>query len=165
MKIRDMAYISLSAAFIAVCAWITVPFTVPFTMQTFAVFLAVLLFGSARGMLSILLYIALGAVGLPVFSSFGGGIGVLIGPTGGYIIGFLAAGLVGISQKKRFAVPLAVLAMAICYFAGTLWYVHCTGVGFAAAFSGCVLPFILPDTVKITLAFLLAGRLKKLVKA
>ena len=63
------------------------------------------------------------------------------------------------------AVPLAVLAMAICYFAGTLWYVHCTGVGFAAAFSGCVLPFILPDTVKITLAFLLAGRLKKLVKA
>ena len=91
MKIRDMAYISLSAAVIAVCAWITVPFTVPFTMQTFAVFLAVLLFGSARGMLSILLYIALGAVGLPVFSSFGGGIGVLIGPTGGYIIGFLAA--------------------------------------------------------------------------
>ena len=68
MKIRDMAYISLSAAVIAVCAWITVPFTVPFTMQTFAVFLAVLLFGSARGMLSILLYIALGAVGLPVFS-------------------------------------------------------------------------------------------------
>ena len=165
MKIRDMAYISLSAAVIAVCAWITVPFTVPFTMQTFAVFLAVLLFGSARGMLSILLYIALGAVGLPVFSSFGGGIGVLIGPTGGYIIGVLAAGLVGISQKKRFAVPLAVLAMSICYFAGTLWYVHCTGVGFAAAFSGCVLPFILPDTVKITLAFLLAGRLKKLVKA
>lgn len=165
MKIRDMAYISLSAAVIAVCAWITVPFTVPFTMQTFAVFLAVLLFGSARGMLSILLYIALGAVGLPVFSSFGGGIGVLIGPTGGYIIGFLAAGLVGISQKKRFAVPLAVLAMSICYFAGTLWYVHCTGVGFAAAFSGCVLLFILPDTVKITLAFLLAGRLKKLVKA
>ena len=63
------------------------------------------------------------------------------------------------------AINLAGIAMAICYSAGTLWYVHCTGVGFAAAFSGCVLPFILPDTVKITLAFLLAGRLKKLVKA
>lgn len=165
MKIRDMAYISLSAAVIAVCAWITVPFTVPFTMQTFAVFLAVLLFGSARGTLSILLYIALGAVGLPVFSSFGGGIGVIIGPTGGYIVGFLAVGIVGLAHKKRYAIPLAVLAMAICYIAGTFWYAHCTGVSFAAAFSGCVLPFILPDTVKITLAFLLAGRLKKLVKA
>ena len=165
MRTRDMTYIALMAVVISVCSWLSIPMTISFTMQTFAVFLAVLLFGSARGMLSILLYIALGAVGLPVFSSFGGGVGVLIGPTGGYIIGFLAAGLAGISQKKRFAVPLAVLAMAICYFAGTLWYVHCTGVGFAAAFSGCVLPFILPDTVKITLAFLLAGRLKKLVKA
>ena len=88
-KLTYAAFTALTAAIIAVCAWITVPGPVPFTMQTFGVFLALRLLGGKRGSISVALYILLGAAGLPVFSGFKAGIGVLIGPTGGYILGFI----------------------------------------------------------------------------
>ena len=89
ITVRDMAYIALMAVVIALCSWISVPAAVPFTMQTFAVFCALLLLGGRRGTFAVALYILLGAFGLPVFSGFRGGIGALLGPTGGYIVGFL----------------------------------------------------------------------------
>ena len=84
---RDIAHIALFTALMAVCAWITIPFAVPFTMQTFAVMLAAAVLGTRRALLSLILYLALGTVGIPVFSGFTGGFGVLAGPTGGYLIG------------------------------------------------------------------------------
>ncbi|MBR6474866.1 MAG: biotin transporter BioY, partial [Lachnospiraceae bacterium] len=90
----DLIYMAIGAALIAACSWITIPFMVPFTLQTFAVFTIVGLLGGRKGFLSILVYILLGAVGLPVFSGFKGGIGVLAGTTGGYIIGFLFIALI-----------------------------------------------------------------------
>ena len=87
LSVRDMAFIAAMSAVIAVCAWITIPLAVPFTLQIFGVFMALRLLGGKKGTLSILVYIALGAVGLPVFSGFQGGIGVLAGPTGGDIAG------------------------------------------------------------------------------
>ena len=89
LTVKDLAQISMMTALTAVCAWLTIPFTVPFTMQTFAVFTTLLLLDGRKGTIAILLYIALGAAGVPVFSGFGAGIGVLAGPTGGYIVGFL----------------------------------------------------------------------------
>lgn len=89
MKTRDMAYISISAALIALCAWLSVPAAIPFTMQTFAVFAAAGTLGARRGAAALGLYILLGALGLPVFSGFQGGVGALLGATGGYIVGFL----------------------------------------------------------------------------
>ena len=88
-KTLDLIYMAIGAALIAVCSWVTIPLVVPFTLQTFAVFTVVELLGGKKGCLSILVYILLGAVGLPVFSGFKGGIGALIGTTGGYIIGFI----------------------------------------------------------------------------
>ena len=84
-----MVYIAVFAVLIAICSWISIPTTVPFTLQTFAVFLAVGVLGGKRGSLSVLIYILLGAVGIPVFAGFSGGFGILLGQTGGYIVGFL----------------------------------------------------------------------------
>ena len=90
----DMAYIGMFTALITVCSWISIPTTIPFTLQTFAVFLTVALIGTKRSFISVIIYILLGAVGLPVFSGFKGGVGALLGPTGGYIIGFLFTALI-----------------------------------------------------------------------
>ena len=88
MKTIDLAYMALGAVIIAVCSWISIPTVVPFTLQTFAVFSVLGLLGGKRGTISVLIYILLGAVGVPVFAGFSGGFGVILGPTGGYIIGF-----------------------------------------------------------------------------
>ena len=92
-SLRDMVLCALFAAILAVSAWLTVPGEVPFTLQTFGVFAALGLLGGKRGTIAIALYLVLGAVGLPVFSGFRGGFGVLLGTTGGYIFGFLLSGL------------------------------------------------------------------------
>lgn len=107
MKTRDMALIAAFAAVITVCAWISVPAAVPFTLQTFAVFLAVGLLGGKRGTIAVAVYILLGAVGVPVFSGFNGGLGALLGITGGYILGFLAAAAVmwGLTSVLGGSVP------------------------------------------------------------
>ena len=89
LTVRDMAYTAMFAVVMAACSWISVPYVVPFTMQTFAVFLAVGVLGGKRGTLAVLVYILLGCVGIPVFSGFSGGVGILMGSTGGYIVGFL----------------------------------------------------------------------------
>ena len=83
LSVRDMAYISAAVALIAVCAWISVPAPVPFTLQTFAIFLCSAVLGARRGLIAVLLYVLLGALGLPVFAGMQGGFGVLVGATGG----------------------------------------------------------------------------------
>ena len=83
----DLSYIALGAVLIAVCSWISIPTTVPFTMQTFGVFFVLSILGGRRGTAAIVVYVLLGAVGVPVFSQFTSGIGVLLGNTGGYLIG------------------------------------------------------------------------------
>ena len=171
---RDLAYMALSAARIAVCSWISIPTTVPFTMQTFAVCLVTALLGLRRGMWAVLCYILLGAVGAPVFSGFKGGISVLLGPTGGYILGFLFTALiVGLAvQKFGRSVPVLICAMAagilVCYAFGTAWFMYVyarkTGpISLGTALAWCVLPYLLPDAAKIALAVVLVRRLSPFV--
>lgn len=163
-KLKNSVLVSLFSAIIAVCSLIAIPLgSVPLTMQTLGIFCALLLLGGKRGTLSILLYIFIGIVGLPVFSGFGGGIGHLLNITGGYIVGFIFTGLVYCVFTKIFgektlskAVALA-LGLAVCYLFGTLWYaLMYTDIGFISglkqAFAVCVLPFIIPDTVKLFLS-------------
>lgn len=109
-KILNLTYIAMGAALIALCAWITIPIgPVPFTMHTFAVITIAGIFGWKRGTISVLVYIASGALGAPVFSGFKGGIGALAGVTGGYIVGFIFTALIVglISERTRKIVPLA----------------------------------------------------------
>ena len=171
----DMVYIGLMACLMAICSWISIPTVVPFTLQTMGVFLAVGLLGGKRGTLAILIYILLGAVGLPVFSGFKGGIGALLGTTGGYIVGFLASALVMWGMEKAFGkakwvLPVSmVLELIACYAIGTVWfmvvYARNTGaVGMMTVLGWCVFPFILPDLLKIGLALFLTKALKRFVK-
>jgi biotin transport system substrate-specific component len=172
---RDLAYMALLAVIIAVCSWISIPATVPFTLQTFAIFLAVGLLGGKRGTLAVLVYILLGAVGIPVFSGFAGGIGVLFGSTGGYILGFLGSALVYWLITAHFGsrLPVRIIAMvlglAVCYAFGTAWfmvvYARTSGaIGLATALSWCVLPFIIPDLCKLALAVILTDRIARHIK-
>lgn len=175
MKTRDLVYCAVFAALIAVCAWISIPMTVPFTMQTFGVFATVGLLGGKRGSLSVLVYLLLGAVGLPVFAGFKGGIGALMGTTGGYIVGFLASALVmwGLERlwgrSPRALLASMVLGLLVCYVLGTVWfmavYASTTGpVGVATVLGWCVFPFLIPDGVKIALAMLVSARLAKYLR-
>ncbi len=164
MKTKDMAYIALMAVLISVCSWLSIPAAIPFTMQTYAIFTALLLLGGRRGSIAVLLYILMGAVGLPVFSGFTGGIGKLMGPSGGYIIGFVFTALCyRLSERffgRRFGVRLAGMAvgLAVCYAFGTVWFVQvysaASSISYASALGVCVFPFIIPDAAKMALAFL-----------
>ena len=163
---RKLTRCALFAAMMALCAWIGIPLghTV-FTMQTFGVLLALGVLGGKQGTISILCYLLLGAAGLPVFSGFRGGIGAILGPTGGYLWGFLCTGLVFWSLEK-WSRPAAMAAgMAVCYACGTLWYMTYTGGALAAVLAQTVLPYLIPDALKMVLALRLTKRLKKISTA
>lgn len=175
-KTKDIVLKALFAVLIVVCSWISIPSVVPFTMQTFAVYLTLNYLGAKRGTVSIFIYLCLGLIGVPVFSNFHSGIGALFGATGGYMLGWLLSGLVmWLSEKllgtKIWAQAISMLAgLIVCYIAGTAWfmvvYARNTGsIGIWTALLWCVIPFIIPDLLKLGLALWLSQRLKKITKS
>ena len=175
ISVRDLCLIATGAALLAVCSWLSIPFTVPFTLQSFAVCLLAALLGMRRGVLAVLVYMLLGVAGLPVFSGFRAGLGVLLGATGGYILGFLLTALSVGFAADRFpgrARPLALamlVGMLLCYACGTAWFllVYTRGsgaMGLLGALNLCVFPFLLPDALKCALALGLALRLRRHIR-
>ena len=171
LRTLDMAYIALFAVLMAVCAWITVPMTVPFTLQIFAVFAALVTLGGRRGTYAVVVYLLLGAVGLPVGAGFQGGLGWLLGTTGGYIVGFLCIALIywlmtaKLGESLPVVVAACVLGLVVCYAVGTAWflvvYARNSGpIGLMTALGWCVFPYIIPDLVKLALAVFLSRRVK-----
>lgn len=175
LKTTDIVSIGISVALLIVCSWFTIPSTVPFTLQTFALFTTIALLGIKKSMLTLIVYMLLGIIGLPVFSGFGAGPAVLLGPTGGYLMGFIfTIPITGLLIKwfGRKPLPLVfsmVAGLFVCYAFGTLWFMFVyTGgngsVGLLSALNMCVLPFIIPDLCKIGLAVLIQQRLYCLLK-
>lgn len=171
---RYLIYGAICVALMAVCSWINIPVAIPFTMQTFAVFLTVALLGTGRALAAIGAYILLGASGVPVFAGFSSGVGAILGPTGGFLLGFLpAAAVSGVIMKPggRLRRTLGMYAGLItCYAVGTVWFMAAYarasgGVGLGAALGMCVLPFVLPDLAKITLAAIVTERLNRAVRS
>ena len=121
-----MVRCGLCAAFMVICAWLAVPIgDTAITMQTFGVFFALALLGGGKGTAVCGVYLLLGAVGLPVFSGFQGGFGALLGPTGGYLWGFLATGLTFWLLEKRLPVWInMIIGLAICYLCGSFLFGH-----------------------------------------
>lgn len=169
----DIARIALFTAIIVICAWISVPVAIPFTMQTFAIILVMGVLGGRRGTFAVVCYLLLGAVGLPVFSGFKGGIAALFGATGGYILGFLSSALIMWAAEVLFgkSTPVialsAILGLLSCYAFGTAWFMAVYargtgGMGVGAALMTCVVPYIIPDGIKTAAAVLLANRICKL---
>ena len=174
-KIQDIVYIGLFAAFITICSWIAIPATVPFTLQTMGIFITLGLLGGKRGTLAIVVYILLGIIGIPVFSGFSSGLGAILGTSGGYIIGFLFSALFmwfmeNTLGNNRFTFIISMLiGLLICYGFGTFWfmivYTQTTGsIALSVVFGWCVVPFIIPDLIKIALSFVCVNRLKKIIK-
>ena len=167
MKVEILVLCSFFAALTGVCSMVSVP--LPFTpvqinLATFAVFLSGGLLGKKYGSISQIVYILIGLAGAPVFQGFTSGAASLVGPTGGYLIGYVtAAFLTGLitekaSFKGRFIVGCSV-GMISCYLLGTARFVMLTGVPVWAALGYCVFPFIPGDAIKIAAASTIIKRL------
>jgi biotin transport system substrate-specific component len=173
-KIKSYVLISLFTAIIAVASFITIPSPVPITLQALAIFCSLTILGGKRGLACVILYIFLGIIGLPVFSNLSGGLGHLLGATGGYILGFILTALVYYIITKHFgestktkAVGLS-LGLLACYATGTLWYalVYLGDTSFKSILSTlavCVAPFIIPDIIKIVAAIFIGNKLTAVV--
>jgi biotin transport system substrate-specific component len=173
MKAKHMALCGLFTAVLTVCAWISVPVgDMVITLQTFGIFLTLSLLGGKRGSIAVFVYLALGAVGAPVFSGFRGGLSMLLGATGGYLWGFLfcallywlITGLFG----KRFPIRLmaCIAGLLLCYGLGTVWFYRVylqvgSELGIGCVIFKCVVPFVLPDLLKLFLALALSKKLKR----
>ncbi len=179
--VRNMAFIAVMAALICVAAPFTVPMPglVPISLATFAIYLAGGILGAKKGTLAVLIYVLIGAVGLPVFSGAKGGFEALFGVTGGYIIGYIPCALLSglfvdlffksgiikrLGDKKGigkaigwigavWAVPVGmILGTVVLYAFGTAWFVVARGVTLEVALASCVIPFLLGDAIKIVCA-------------
>ena len=162
-RTRAIAYVAMTIAIIAVSAWVTVPIgPVPFTLQMFAVTFALLILKPKQAIAAIAGYLALGAIGVPVFSGMRGGIGVLMGPTGGFLWGYLigvsvAVGVLSLFRSRGIenfgvCVLCGILFTAIAYTCGWLQYMSVASVGPLESFLVTVAPFIVVDLIKIIAA-------------
>lgn len=170
LSTREMVIIAMFSAVMAVCSWISVPTTIPFTLQTFGVFCTMSILGGKKGFFSILVYILLGAVGMPVFSGFSAGISALTSYSGGYIWGFLFLALVYwfaekfVGGKIIIQVISLIIGMVVCYICGTLWFMHITKSTFLYGLSACVAPYVLFDALKMVCAIGISARVKQYVR-
>lgn len=160
---------AMAVALIAVCSWISIPmFGVPATLQVFAIWIVAGLFDLKTSVSAMMVYILLGAVGVPVFANFKSGFGVLLGPTGGYLIGFfIAIFIISLFRniKKDSIVFLfigMILGIVESYAFGTVWFYFVAADGTRSIWEIlgiCVFPFVIPDLTKIILAAVLSDRL------
>ena len=174
-KTLDLVYTAMGVTLICVCSWINIPMTVPFTLQTFAIPAVLLILGKKRGTIATIVYVLMGAIGIPVFAGFTGGLAILLGNTGGYIIGFIFMALIYTAavkifgEKKGVKIIALIAGLIVCYAFGTAWFMYIylkdTGeVGLFSVLTWCVLPYIVPDLVKIFLAILISDRVKRFIR-
>lgn len=166
-RVHSMALAGVMAAVLCVLAPISLPVgPVPVSFTTLLLYLAVYGLGWKLGSVSCLIYILLGVVGMPVFAGYQGGFGVLFGPTGGYIVGYLPmvalAGLFIEKRKDRWSQLLGlVTGMVLCYLLGTAWFCYSAGSTWQRALGLCVLPFLPGDTLKLVAALVVGPSLRR----
>lgn len=164
----NIAVTALFTAIITVSSFITIPLPagVPVTLQTFAVAAAGYCLGIKRAVPALSAYLLLGVAGVPVFSGFQSGPAVLVGKTGGFMIGFFflitACALARKSKSKSAQVAAGVIGLLLCHFCGVLWFSHLTGSGFWAAVTSVSMPFLLKDFLSVAGAMFLSLRLRKI---
>lgn len=173
MSTRSIARCGVLVALLAASAWITVPLgPVPFTMQTFVLALLPQVVSTRDAVFTVVVYLLLGAVGVPVFSGFQGGLGVLMGPTGGYLLGFAAgtpvAGAVthaDVLPKRARGVAAGIALLAVSYVLGTFQLMNAYGIDAPAALAVAVVPFVVPDAVKVVASVGVAERVNRALGA
>lgn len=172
-RVLDLVYVAMGAVILSVSAWVSFPvFQIPITLQTFGLFAILLLLGGKRGLCSVCLYLLLGAVGLPVFASFGGGLGVLFGPTGGFLWGFLPASLLfllfgGKKRGEKQNLLLLFLGLLLIDLFGCLFFLFfypASAENLWQALLLCVIPFLPFDLLKLFFAHLVARSVKNQIR-
>lgn len=172
MNTRTITTSALFVAVMAICSWISIPIpgtAVPINLGTFGVIMTGYVLGKRNGVISVIIFLLLGAVGLPVFHGFSGGVGILLGPTGGFLIGYIAlafsAGMAS-ELSDRFSIkkiPSYVLSVLIgeiiLYTAGVMYFMTLTKASLTAALLACVLPFLIGDGVKMFFAYIVGERI------
>ena len=168
-SVQKMAIIALMTAVLCILAPISIPVfisPVPISLGVLAVYLTAYLLSPLDATISVIIFILLGTFGLPVFSGYSGGLSKLVGPTGGYIIGFLFTVYISslfIHMKKGiiFDVIGMITGLALCYILGTIWFSYQQGKGFIASLLLCVVPFLIGDAIKIIVAVILGTQINK----
>lgn len=171
MKYKSLALTAVTAAVLCILSPFSLPLgAIPVSLATFAVCLISCILPFRQSVAAVTIYILLGACGLPVFSGFIGGFQQIAGITGGFIIGYIpcsviVSSLVGRYADKKIIYPLSMSAgIAVCYLFGTLWYSFQTDTSFAASAAVCVLPFIIGDIIKISIASAMGPTVRKILK-
>lgn len=174
-KAKNIIYTAITIALITLSAYITIPFgPVPFTLQTFAITLVMLLFKPKVGISAFLIYLLMGAIGIPVFSAMRGGFGVILGSTGGFLWGYaISITLCSFLQNRcvdkidnryvhiAFTTLNCVILTLIAYVCGTIQYSIVANITILTALTTTVIPFIIPDVVKIVVAIACSRFLRK----
>lgn len=172
-RIKNITVTALGIVMLAICSWISIAGV---TLQTFGVFFLLSYFGAKRGAVTVFVYLLMGALGIPVFSGFGGGIGWILGPTGGFLLGFLFASLLHIAvdamlpkiaQRIAFRIPFLTACVLCCYLCGacTMYFYYLkngSSISFFGVFLGLIPMYAVFDAVKILLACYLAKYLSKI---
>lgn len=177
-RTETVAFCGLAIALLAVSAWVTVPLgPVPFTLQTMVLVFVVVLFPPREALVSVFGYLALGAIGVPVFSGMKGGLASIVGPTGGFLVGFGIGAILAVLLLKAWREPeaksarmlraalAAVVLLLTSYVCGWLQLMALTGMGPVAAFATGIAPFVVFDAIKLSVGVALAQTLKNAVPA
>lgn len=168
IRTKQMVLIALMTAVTCVLGPLSIPLPfspVPISLTNFAIFLAIFVLGMKSGTISFIIYLLLGAVGVPVFSSFRGGFQVLVGPTGGYLIGFIFLALImgfALDHFDRKLVPTIIgmiIGMAVCYAFGTVWLAKLLSLSFKEGLMMGVIPYLPGDAAKIIIAAIVGPKL------
>ena len=168
IRTKQMVLIALMTAVTCVLGPLSIPLPfspVPISLTNFAIFLAIFVLGMKSGTISFIIYLLLGAVGVPVFSSFRGGFQVLAGPTGGYLIGFIFLALImgfALDHFDRKRVPTIIgmsIGMAVCYAFGTVWLAKLLSLSFKEGLMMGVIPYLPGDAAKIIIAAIVGPKL------
>lgn len=168
IRTKQMVLIALMTAVTCVLGPLSIPLPfspVPISLTNFAIFLAIFVLGMKSGTISFILYLLLGAIGVPVFSSFRGGLQVLAGPTGGYLIGFIFLALImgfALDHFNRKLVPTIIgmiIGMAVCYAFGTVWLAKLLSLSFKEGLMMGVIPYLAGDAAKIIIAAIVGPKL------
>lgn len=170
LSTKNIILVGLMSAILCILAPISIPliFTpIPITLGTFLIFIIAYILEPCLAGLSVFIYLLLGAVGLPVFSGYSGGIGKLLGPTGGFLIGFLAIAFISsyfihkFPNNKVYHIISMVVSLAICLLFGSIWFTIQQKIDFIKALQLAVFPFLLGDGLKIILAFIVGPQIQK----
>lgn len=168
IRTKQMVLIALMTAVTCVLGPLSIPLPfspVPISLTNFAIFLAIFVLGMKSGTISFIIYLLLGAIGVPVFSSFRGGLQVLAGPTGGYLIGFIFLALImgfALDHFDRKLVPTIIgmiIGMAVCYAFGTVWLAKLLSLSFKEGLMMGVIPYLAGDAAKIIIAVIVGPKL------